>query len=554
MNSKLNVCIVGSFRECVDALEGLGHNVLNVTRNGNFFCDLPDILEKNNFKPDLLLQIESLGERTIVQGLDELDCPTAFWAMDPHLNLHWHSAYARLFDQTFSTQKAMVPVLKNAGVPDVRWLPMYAYELDSPAISIRKNDIGFVGRINNQRRGRKQMVEFIDSRIGDYSFPVEQNLGFNEMLTFYQDTKIIPNESILGEVNFRLFEGASCGALVLTQDLGEEQASLFEPGREIDTYADVLELEEKLKLYLGNDRLVQVMGQAAHARVQAEHLAVHRIEKILDYVKDGSRNRASGADAGRWLAITLAAMWESGMHNLPVHDVLSRLAAFKQVESLVVSMLRVQAASGMYQMLEDNIMALLGSEFLVDSFDLNLTGSTAALRLDNWDAAKAFWYRQQKSMGAAAMLPPKTPKDLLILWTKDLKRRNRIFRGGFPFNPGLHLPYSAVDCLMVAYDSCPGDPEVAKLIDVMIRPFKELDQIRGDYLLGYAGTEPQDWRVLFELGITDLHSYRLDQGMKNIALSEIIAREQGQERAFAMTLKARDDSGMISRRLGAIID
>ena len=552
MNDKLNICIVGSFGAGVAALEEQGHTVLNVTHTGKLFCNLPKILEENNFKPDLLLQIEFLGKRTIVQGLEELDCPTAFWAMDPHLNLHWHSAYARLFDQTFSTQKSMVSVLKNAGVSDVRWLPMYAYDLAAPAISSRKNDIGFVGRINNQRRGRKQMVEFIESRVGEESFPVEQSLDFREMLEFYQDTKIIPNESILGEVNFRLFEGAACGCLVLTQDLGEEQASLFEPGLEIDTYADVLELEEKLKMYLGNDRLIQVMGQAAHARVQREHLAIHRFEKILEYVKDCSRNRASGAEAGKCLAISLAAMWESGMHDLPIREVLSRLAAFKQDDSLVVSMLRVQAAAGMDQMLEESLMALLGSEFMVDSFDLNLAGSTAALRLDSWDAAKAFWYRQQKSMKTAATLPPKTPRDLLILWAKELKRRKRIFRGGFPFNPSRHLPYAAVDCLMVVYDSSPGDGEVVRLLDVMIRPFKELDQIRGDYLLSHVSNETHNWRYLFELGMTYLHSYRLDQGMKNIALAGILAREQGQAKSFAMILKARDESGLISKRLGQL--
>ncbi len=549
MNEKLNICIVGSFGAGVAALQEHGHRVLNIAHSGELFCNLPEILEKNKFKPDFLLQIEFLGKRTVLQGVETLDCPTAFWAMDPHLNLHWHSAYARLFDQTFSTQKSMVAVLKDAGVPDVRWLPMYAYDLANPAIAGRKNDIGFAGRINNQRLGRKQMVEFIESRVGGYSFPVEQSLDFREMLAFYQDTKIIPNESILGEVNFRLFEGAACGCLVLTQNLGDEQSSLFEPGREIDTYADVIELEEKLKLYLGNDRLIQAMGQAAHKRVQSEHLAVHRIEKIFGYMEDGSRNRVTGVEAGKWLAITLAAMWESGMHDLPIRDVFSRLAFFKQDDSLVVSMLRLQAAAGMDQMLEENIMALLGSEFMVDSFDLNLAGSTAALRIDDWGAAKAFWYRQQKSMMNTSALPPKTPKDLLILWAKELKRRNRIFRGGFPFNANRHLPYAAVDCLMVLYESNPGDAEVLRLIDVMLRPFKELDQIRGHYLFNRAATDAKDWRFLFELGMTDLHSYRFDQGLNNIVLSRMLARENGQEKSFAMTLRGRDESGLIAMRL-----
>jgi len=83
----------------------------------------------------------------------------------------------------------------------------------------------------------------------------------------------------------------------------------------------------------------------------------------------------------------------------------------------------------------------------------------------------------------------------------------------------------------------------------MLRPFKELDQIRGHYLFNRAATDAKDWRFLFELGMTDLHSYRLDQGLKNIVLSRMLARENGQEKSFAMTLRGRDESGLIAMRL-----
>ncbi|WP_320174320.1 glycosyltransferase [Maridesulfovibrio sp.] len=548
MKDKLNVCIVGPFGTGVTALRQLGHSVLSIAQSDDLFCDLPEILEKNDFTPDLLLQVESLGKRTLIQGLDTLDCPTVFWATDPHLNIHWHNTYGRLFDQVLSTQQSLVPPFKLEGLSDVRWLPRFAFDLASPPIAERKNEIAFVGRLSDQRPGRKWMVDFIKSRVGDHSFPVEQSLSHSEMLALYQDTKIIPNESILGEVNFRLFEGTSCGSLLLTQDLGDEQASLFEPGREIDTYADAAEFEEKLKLYLGNDHLIQKMGQAAHERVQSEHLPIHRVERILEYAKDSARNRATGSEAEKWLAVTIASMWESGMLDLPVREVLSRLAASGQDEHVVVATLRVQTVINANPVVEENLMNLLGGKLFEDSFGVNFTGSAAALRLGNWDTAKAFWYRHLKAVNSTK-LPPKEPKDLLIYWAKELKSQQRVFRGGFPFKPKTHLPHTALDCLLSLYDNDPQGTEVLRLIDVMLRPRKELDQVRGGFLTSLAMQDSNDWRLLFELALTNLHSYRLDEGMQNLALARKIARKQGQERAFSMALRGRDQSGLIMKRM-----
>ncbi|MFW5499976.1 MULTISPECIES: glycosyltransferase family protein [unclassified Maridesulfovibrio] len=548
MNDKLNVCIVGPFGAGVVALRQLGHAVLSVAQSEELFCNLPEILKKNDFRPDLVLQVECLGKRTLIQGLDTLDCPTLFWATDPHLNLHWHNTYGRLFDQVLSTQQSLVAPFKLEGLSDVRWLPRFAFDLPSPSIAARKHEIAFVGRLSDQRPGRKWMVDFVKSRVGERSFPVEQSLSHSEMLALYQDTKIIPNESILGEVNFRLFEGTSCGSLLLTQDLGAEQASLFEPGREIDTYADAAEFEEKLKFYLGNDDLIQKMGQAAHKRVQSEHMPIHRTEQILDFAKDTARNRATPSEAEKWLAVAIASMWESGMLDLPVREVLSRLAASSQDEHVVVATLRVQTVINANLVVEENLINLLGGELFEDSFGVNFTGSAAALRLGNWDAAKAFWYRHLKAVNNTK-LPPKEPKDLLICWAKELKKHQRVFRGGFPFKSKTHLPHTALDCLLILCDNDPQDAEVLRLIDVMLRPRKELDQVRGGFLASLVAQDSNDWRLLFEQALTNLHSYRLDDGMQKLMLARELARERGQERAFSMALRGRDESGVILKRM-----
>jgi glycosyltransferase involved in cell wall biosynthesis len=70
-----------------------------------------------------------------------------------------------------------------------------------------------------------------------------QDLGFAPMLEFYDRSRIVPNESIFGEVNFRLFEAASCGCAVINPATPGLQ-DLFIPGEEVAAYRDGAELAD----------------------------------------------------------------------------------------------------------------------------------------------------------------------------------------------------------------------------------------------------------------------------------------------------------------------
>ena len=77
------------------ALADLGHTVKDL-RPGAGIVRLAPLL--GDFVPDLLIQQEALGPRTLVVDLDAFSCPKVFWSIDTHLNSFWHQYYARLFD------------------------------------------------------------------------------------------------------------------------------------------------------------------------------------------------------------------------------------------------------------------------------------------------------------------------------------------------------------------------------------------------------------------------------------------------------------------------
>ena len=92
------------------------------------------------------------------------------------------------------------------------------------------------------------------------------------MLKLYDNTRILPNESLCAEVNFRLVEDASCGCCLLTPDIGEDQDALLEPGKKCLIYANGLELLEQIDLPAARPEQAEAIGYAAWRRIQAEHL------------------------------------------------------------------------------------------------------------------------------------------------------------------------------------------------------------------------------------------------------------------------------------------
>lgn len=541
------ICLVDAPPELARAFGEEGGDVLSLKASPAPFFDLPAALAEAGFVPDLVLQVERLGVRSVLTGLGGIDCPLLFWAIDPHLNAHWHSAYGRLFDVVCSTQRAWMDRLAADGAADVRWLPWFGEDRPLVPWDKREHGLAFVGRVTSQRPARKWMVEYLLDKAAAFNPAIRDSVPKAAMLDLYDRSRIIPNESIFGEVNFRLFEGASCGCLVIGQDIGE-QAELFEPGRETDACAHVVELDDKLSAYLKNDKLVRTMGLAAHARVQAEHLPKHRARRILEYAHGAARNRATGREAAKWTALAACRLLEAGLPGADAEAALGLLAKAGQGREVAAATLRLQAMANVPSALKENLRALLPRP-TAGSPDLNLAASMAALRVGEFGWAKTFWYRHLED-GGGAPVPPRDPRDLYGQWARNLQRRGLLMRPGFAFDPARHLPATAMDCLLMVLEETPEDLPTLRRLDAVLRPVPGTDQTRVGYLSILTLHERNDWRLALEIALADLASYRLESGLDELRLSRELAAKIGQESAFFRALKGRDPSGGIVRRIG----
>lgn len=79
--------------------------------------------------------------------------------------------------------------------------------------------------------------------------------------------------------NMRLYEATGVGTMLLT-DEKSNLSELFEPGREVETYADEDELVEKIAHYLGHDGERRAIARAGQERTLREHDYGHRMQEL----------------------------------------------------------------------------------------------------------------------------------------------------------------------------------------------------------------------------------------------------------------------------------
>ncbi|MDR0827027.1 MAG: glycosyltransferase, partial [Desulfovibrio sp.] len=312
-NALLSIVLVDAHFTIESELRALGCKVLALRPGGGFFA-LRDLLGEEWLRPDLFVQMERLDARSYFEGLENLPCPTFFWAIDSHLNMFWQKWYTKLFDAVLTPHVSLFSTL-----PDF-FRPIALHSFTWPGLrrdfvphADRKRALGLCARIDAHRPLRASLLALLKDRGLEHNGNPE--LKQADIFTFYADTKVVPNESLTFEVNYRLLEAASCGCMVLSPDAGEDQNTLLEPGREFLVYHDGLELLDFVDFARRRPLVAEKIGLTAARRVTAEHLPPQRAHKLLEIALNTPRARLSGPAARMALWLCLAMQIRN--HALP---------------------------------------------------------------------------------------------------------------------------------------------------------------------------------------------------------------------------------------------
>jgi hypothetical protein len=294
------------------ALLSLGHRVsyvgLPCDRRAGYDSSVPlgELLASLPEPPDLYLWIDPAG-RYFPPGIGDLPIPTACYLIDVHLG-SWRYQVARFFDGVFVAQKDYLAGFRHAvGHDQVWWLPLAAAsdvhrQHDLP----RRYDVGFVGNITRAHRGtaRARRLSLIAERFTTNDFNARYTP--EEVGRIYSQSRIVFNTSIAGDVTMRVFEGAACGALALTDSIANGLSELFQVGTEIVTYADDAELLDMIIYYLAHDTEREQIAQAGRRRTLGEHTYEHRARQLVDRTSAAAFRRLAPLRAAdeetRWQA------------------------------------------------------------------------------------------------------------------------------------------------------------------------------------------------------------------------------------------------------------
>ncbi len=253
--------------------------------------------------PDLYLWIDPAG-RYFPHGIEKLPCPTACYLIDVHLGT-WREHVARFFDAVFVAQKDYADRFRRAvGHDQVYWLPLAAAADVHRLVELpRIYDVGFVGNVALAHRGtgRARRLKLLQERFRTND--LNRSYTPEEVAQVYSQSRIVFNTSIAGDVTMRLFEGAACGALVLTDSIANGLEELFKIGQEVVTYSDDADLMEKVEYYLSHEQERQAIAVAGHCRAVREHSYGHRVQKIVEIMSgldlDSPLRQASADDIWR---------------------------------------------------------------------------------------------------------------------------------------------------------------------------------------------------------------------------------------------------------------
>lgn len=282
-----------------DNLRRLGHTVTHV---GASAADRPGydhthpvsaVLERLNPPADVFWMYDP-SPYSFPPGIEDLPIPTACWLIDVHIG-QWRYAAAQFYDAVFVAQSDYVTPFKRAvGHDQVYWLPLCIdprvhRRLDMPRIY----QAGFVGNLSRAHRStpRGRRLRALSQRYRTNDFFRSYNAG--EMCAVYSQSQMVVNVSIKGDVNYRAFEGAACGALVLNDSRANSLETLFEIGRETVVYDNDQDLYEKLDYYLTHEAERAALAEAAHQRAMTEHTYAQRLPDALKRLQAPGFQRAA---------------------------------------------------------------------------------------------------------------------------------------------------------------------------------------------------------------------------------------------------------------------
>jgi hypothetical protein len=230
------------------------------------------------WNPDLVL----LGDESthpLVVGLETLDVPLVWYAIDSHIHLQWHRAYAAVFDVILVAQRDVAPQYQyDPSRQAVHWFPLFCHPRHARKLNLPKqHELCFVGTLNPRLNpDRVRFIRAIQER-----FPIYVATG--DYVEVFNRSKVVLNQCVAGDINFRTFEVLGCGSLLLMERVGNGLEDLFQDRMHLVLYdkGNVEQVVELTRYYAEHEAEREAIAAHGREAVLKAHTSRFRAETLL---------------------------------------------------------------------------------------------------------------------------------------------------------------------------------------------------------------------------------------------------------------------------------
>jgi hypothetical protein len=271
-------------------LRSLGHTVLSCGMRPpvDYLIQTPTIqLDEllttlpSGFNPDAIIWLDNSRPNTFL-GIEDSPIPCLFYSIDTHHHFMRHASSASGFDHVFVAQADLLPHFDKTGTP-TSWLPLWASEAIETSDN-KRFGVVFVGTLNPKLNPTR--VDFFNR----LKLLTEIDVLEGHFPTIFPHSQLIINQTVKGDLNFRVFEALMSGAPLLTERNQNGLLDLFKDGTHLFTYTpnDPQDAAQRIKEILADSNHARDVGLAGRAEVLAKHTALNRaleIDRILRGIK-----------------------------------------------------------------------------------------------------------------------------------------------------------------------------------------------------------------------------------------------------------------------------
>jgi len=218
--------------------------------------------------------------------LDKEKLPSAFWVQesgDDPQNFERNFPKSERFHMTLSPDADSAEEYKSKGINAYWWTHFADTAVQFPIEDVEPSFVA----VTSRGVGGSQFLDTLTVH-SNGAVANKNGMGPEEHTAFLNSGQMVIQNSRWGEVTRRIFEGMACGKMVLCDRLDKSKKldELFEDGKDIVYYDDIIDCIYKMNNYSGNDAERERIAANGYNKVMENHTQKQRVEFIINKYKE----------------------------------------------------------------------------------------------------------------------------------------------------------------------------------------------------------------------------------------------------------------------------